>query len=26
LGKGRTIGKVEQTYATLTDCLDALST
>lgn len=26
LGKGRTIGKVEQTYTTLTDCLDALST
>lgn len=26
LGKGRTIGKVEQTYLTLTDCLDALST
>jgi hypothetical protein len=26
LGKGRTIGKVEQTYATLTDCLDALAT
>jgi len=24
LGKGRTIGKVEQTYTTLTDCLDAL--
>jgi hypothetical protein len=26
LGKGRTIGKVEQTYTTLIDCLDALST
>jgi hypothetical protein len=26
LGKGRTIGKVEQTYTTLMDCLDALST
>ena len=26
LGKGRTIGAVEQTYATLTDCMDALST
>ena len=25
LGQGRTIGTVEQTYATLTDCLDALS-
>jgi uncharacterized protein YciU (UPF0263 family) len=24
LGKGRTIGKVEQTYTTLTDCLEAL--
>ena len=26
LGKGRTIGKVEQTYTTLTDCLDILQT
>lgn len=26
LGQGRTIGTVEQAYATLTDCLDALST
>lgn len=26
LGKGRTIGAVEQTYTTLRDCMDALST
>lgn len=26
LGKGRTIGAVEQTYKTLTECLDALQT